>query len=45
MLPDMLQRRAVLRPYLSDREPIMGEAKAWRRENRLPRAPPRRTMS
>lgn len=31
ILPVMLQRRAVRRPYLSDRAPIMGDAKACRR--------------
>lgn len=31
MLPPMLKRRAVRRPYLSERVPMMGEAKAWRR--------------
>jgi hypothetical protein len=41
----MLQRRAVRLPYLSEARPIIGEAKAWRREKREPRAPPRRTMS
>jgi hypothetical protein len=45
IFPPMLQRRAVLLPYLSDARPMMGEAKAWRRENREPNAPPRRTMS
>ena len=45
MLPAMLHRRAVRRPYLSERRPINGEARAWRKEKREPRAPPRRTMS
>ena len=31
MLPDMLKRRAVRRPYLSESVPIMGDAKACRR--------------
>lgn len=45
MLPAMDQRRAVLRPYLSDNDPMKGEAIAWSKENREPRAPPRRTIS
>jgi hypothetical protein len=31
MLPAMLKRRAVLRPYLSESVPITGDAIAWRR--------------
>lgn len=31
MLPAMLKRRAVRRPYLSETVPITGEAMAWRR--------------
>jgi hypothetical protein len=34
MLPTMLVRRAVRRPYLSERLPMMGEARAWRRLGR-----------
>ena len=45
MLPAMLQRSAVRRPYLSDARPMIGDAKACRREKREPNAPPRRTMS
>ncbi len=65
MLPAMLKRRAVRRPYRSERVPITGEAIAWRRlcllrservysqgpdqgithENKLPRAPPKSTIS
>ena len=45
ILPAMLHRSAVRRPYLSEARPMMGEANAWRREKRDPRAPPRRTMS
>lgn len=30
-LPSMLQRRALRRPYLSEREPMRGEAIAWSR--------------
>lgn len=45
MLPAMLHKSAVRRPYLSEARPMMGEANAWRREKREPRAPPRRTMS
>lgn len=31
ILPLMLVRRAVRRPYLSERVPIIGDAAAWRR--------------
>lgn len=45
MLPAMDHSSAVLRPYLSDRVPMIGDAIAWSKENKEPRAPPRRTMS
>jgi hypothetical protein len=45
MLPAMLHKRAVRRPYLSEARPMTGEAMAWRKEKREPSAPPRRTMS
>ncbi len=45
MLPAIDHRRAVLRPYLSERVPMIGDAMAWRKENREPSAPPRRTIS
>jgi hypothetical protein len=45
MFPIIEASRAVRRPCLSERRPMNGAAIAWRRENREPRAPPRRTMS
>ena len=45
MLPAMDHNNAVRRPYLSESAPMNGEAIACRKEKRLPRAPPRRTMS
>ena len=45
ILPAIDHNSAVRRPYLSDNAPMNGEAIAWRKEKRLPRAPPRRTMS
>ena len=45
MFPAIDHNNAVLRPYLSDRAPMKGEAMAWSKEKRLPSAPPRRTMS
>lgn len=45
ILPAIDHSNAVRRPYLSDREPMNGEAIACRNENNEPRAPPRRTMS
>jgi hypothetical protein len=41
----MERRRAGRRPWRSDRWPMIGAARAWRREKREPRAPPRRMMS
>jgi hypothetical protein len=45
ILPHIDQSRAVRRPYLSESRPMIGEAIAWRKEKREPKAPPRRTMS
>lgn len=45
IFPAMLARSAVLLPYLSDKCPMTGDAIAWSRENKLPRAPPNKTMS
>lgn len=45
ILPAIDQSRAVLRPYLSESRPMIGEAIACRKENREPRAPPSSTIS
>ena len=45
ILPAMDQSRAVLRPYLSDRDPMKGEAMACSMEKSEPRAPPKSTTS
>lgn len=45
IFPAMDHRRAVRRPYLSEREPINGDAIACRKEKSEPSAPPRRTTS
>jgi hypothetical protein len=45
ILPVMLASKAVRRPKWSDRWPMIGDAMAWRREKRLPRAPPSNTIS
>ena len=45
ILPNIDQSNAVRRPCLSDSRPMTGEAIAWRKEKREPKAPPRRTMS
>ncbi len=44
-LPAIDHNRAVRRPYLSERVPIIGDARAWRKEKRDPSAPPKSTMS
>jgi hypothetical protein len=45
ILPHIDINKALLRPYLSDSIPIIGEAMACRAENKEPMAPPSRTMS
>ena len=45
ILPAMLHKSAVLRPYLSLNTPIIGDAIACRKEKSEPRAPPSKTMS
>src|SRR5271156_4968763 len=45
IFPHMLHSSAVRRPYVSESLPIIGDARACRKENREPKAPPSRTMS
>lgn len=45
IFPAIDHNNAVRRPYRSERVPMKGEAIAWRKEKRLPRAPPSKTMS